>query len=132
MGAAASASSTLASISSEAIEDYCHKITGQDYTNVFAKNNVDGQVLEKYVGNVDTLIEFLTDVGMTDLDHQQMLYDALMQVYRRHHYLFQLLLPLLLCLHSIVPSNFHIIPAYICILLHIVDGLFTSKRSLGI
>jgi len=80
MGAAASATSTLASISSEAIEDYCFEITGHDYTDVFSKHNVNGEVLEKHVGNVDTLTEFLTDIGMTNLEHQQMLYDMLMQV----------------------------------------------------
>lgn len=80
MGAAASATSTLAEVTSEAIEDYCYEITGHDYTHVFSKHNVDGKVLESYIGNVDTLIDFLSDIGMTDLDHQQMLYDTLMQV----------------------------------------------------
>ena len=80
MGSAVSVTSSLGDISSEAIEDFCNEITGQDYTDVFVKHSVDGKVLEKYVGNVDTLLEFLNDIGMTDLDHQQMLYDAMMQV----------------------------------------------------
>lgn len=80
MGAAASASSKLGDISSEAIEDYCSEITGKDYTETFSKHNVNGQVLEKYVGNVDALLEFLVEIGMEDVDHQQMLYDMLMQV----------------------------------------------------